>query len=99
MKLAAPTDFDILEALSDGKRNNAVNLAHELDKNRAYINTRLPILADYELVNRVGPAPNSGLYVITEKGQATLENRSKYREDGVDFDAEVERTLEERTDA
>lgn len=95
MKLTAPTDFDILEALSDGKRNNAVNLAHLLDKNRAYVNTRLPILADYELVERVGPAPNSGLYVITAKGRAVLQNRSKYREDGVDFDAEVEETLEE----
>jgi predicted transcriptional regulator len=93
MKLAAPTDFDILEALSDRKRNNAVNLAHLLDKNRAYINTRLPILADYDLVERVGPAPNSGLYVITEKGQAVLENQSKYREDSVDFDAEVAETL------
>lgn len=98
MKLTAPTDFDILESLSDGKRNNAVNLAHKLDKNRAYINTRLPILADYGLVERVGPAPNSGLYVITEKGQAVLENRAAYREEGVDFDAAVERTLGERSD-
>lgn len=95
MKLTAPTDFDILEALSDGKRNNAVNLAHKLDRNRAYINTRLPILADYELVERVGPAPNSGLYVITDKGQAVLENRAKYREEGIDFDAEVEESLDE----
>ena len=95
MRLTAPTDFDILEALSDGKRNNAVNLAHELDKNRAYINTRLPILADYGLVERVGPAPNSGLYVITNKGWAVLENRSKYRAEGVDFDAEVKSTLNE----
>lgn len=96
MKLTAPTDFDLLEALSDGKRNNAVNLAHKLDKNRAYINTRLPILADYGLVERVGPAPKSGLYVITEKGKVVAENRSKYREAGVDFDAEIERLLEER---
>lgn len=95
MKLAAPTDFDILESLSDGKRNNAVNIAHELDRNRAYINTRLPILADYDLVERVGPAPNSGLYEITAKGQAVLKNRSQYREEGVDFDEEVEETLDE----
>ncbi|UPV75645.1 winged helix-turn-helix domain-containing protein [Halorussus limi] len=99
MKLTTPTDFDILKALSDGKRNNAVNLAHELDKNRAYVNTRLPILADYGLVERVGPAPNSGLYAITEKGRAVLENRSKYREEDVDFDAAVEETLESRSDA
>lgn len=97
MKLAVPTDFDILEALSDGRRNNAVNLAHELDRNRAYINTRLPILADYELVERVGPAPNSGLYVITEKGRVVAENRTKYRSEDVDFEQEVERILDERT--
>nr|WP_233745317.1 hypothetical protein [Halobacterium bonnevillei] len=59
MKLAVPTDFEILDALADGKRNNAVNLSYILDKNRAYINTRLPVLADYALVERVGPAPNS----------------------------------------
>jgi hypothetical protein len=93
MKLAVPTDFDILEALSDGKRNTAVNLSYELDKNRSYINTRLPILADYKLVIRVGPAPNSGLYEITEKGRVALSFRDKYREEGVDFDELVEREL------
>ena len=46
MKLAVPTDFDILDALSDGRRNTAVNLSHILNKNRSYINTRLPVLAD-----------------------------------------------------
>ena len=93
MKLAVPTDFDILDALSDGKRNTAVNLSYELDKNRSYINTRLPILADYELVTRVGPAPNSGLYEITEKGRVALSYRDKYREEGVDFDELVESEL------
>ena len=93
MKLAVPTDFDILGALSDGKRNNAVNLAHVLDKNRAYINTRLPILADYSLVERVGPAPNSGLYEITEKGSVVLSHRDQYRKDGVDFDELVAEEL------
>lgn len=98
MKLAVPTDFDILEALSDGRRNTAVNLSYVLDKNRSYINTRLPILADYELVERVGPAPNSGLYEITEKGRTVVELRDKYRTEGVDFDALVEERLTERTE-
>lgn len=98
MKLAVPTDFDILEALSDGRRNTAVNLSYVLDKNRSYINTRLPILADYELVERVGPAPNSGLYEITEKGRTVVELRDKYRTEGVDFDALVEERLVERTE-
>ncbi|MFB6305003.1 MAG: winged helix-turn-helix transcriptional regulator [Haloferacaceae archaeon] len=78
MKLSRPTDFDILEALSDGKRNTAANLAHEIDKNRSYINTRLPVLDDYGLITRVGPAPNSGLYEIAERGLAALEHRDAY---------------------
>lgn len=80
MRLTSPTDFEILEALSDGRRNNAANLSYELDKNRSYINTRLPVLADYELVDRVGPAPNSGLYEITEHGLAAVELRDRYGE-------------------
>lgn len=98
MKLAVPTDFDILDALSDGRRNTAVNLSYVLDKNRSYINTRLPILADYELVERVGPAPNSGLYEITEKGRVVVELRDKYRTEGVDFDELVAERLAERTE-
>ncbi len=81
MKLVVPTDFEILDVLSDGKRNNAVNIAVELDKNRAYINTRLPILLDYGLVARVGPAENSGLYIITDKGKEVLEHRDVYGEE------------------
>ncbi|AKU08024.1 MULTISPECIES: hypothetical protein [Haloferax] len=98
MKLAVPTDFDILEALSDRRRNTAVNLSYILDKNRSYINTRLPILADYDLLARVGPAPNSGLYEITDKGLVVIDNRDQYRTDGVDFDALVESELRARTD-
>lgn len=98
MKLAVPTDFDILDALSDGRRNTAVNLSYVLDKNRSYINTRLPILADYGLVERVGPAPNSGLYEITEKGRVVVELRDKYRTEGVDFDELVAERLAERTE-
>jgi hypothetical protein len=98
MKLAVPTDFDILGALSDGRRNTAVNLSYILDKNRSYINTRLPILADYGLVERVGPAPNSGLYEITEKGRVVLDERENYRTEGVDFDALVDERLADRTE-
>ena len=94
MKLAVPTDFDILRALSDGKRNTAVNLSHILDRDRSYINTRLPVLADYGLVERIGPARNSGLYVITEKGRVVLSHRDQYRTENVDFDALVATRLE-----
>lgn len=95
MRLASPTDFEILEALSDGRRNNAVNLSHLIDKNRSYINTRLPLLTDYGLLRRVGPAPNSGLYEITDRGQAALALRDRYDE-VEDFEALVaERVAED----
>ena len=90
MKLASPTDFDILEALSDGKRNTAANIAIEIDRDRAYINTRLPILADYGLIERIGPSPKSGLYEITDKGRAALEHRDAYDDENVDFESIIE---------
>lgn len=93
MKLARPTDVEILEALSDGKRNTAANLAYHLEKDRSYINTRLPVLADYDLLDRVGPAPNSGLYEITEKGLLVLEHADRMDEPDLDFDAFVEERL------
>ena len=80
MKIAVPTDFEVLEALSDGKRNTAANLAHELERNRSYLNTRLPVLAEHGLLERVGPAPNSGLYEITERGRMAVELRDRYGE-------------------
>jgi len=95
MKLASPTDFDVLEALSDGKRNTAANIAIEIDRDRAYINTRLPLLADHGLIERIGPSPNSGLYEITPKGRAALRNRGVYGDDDVDFEAVVAAELDE----
>lgn len=90
MRLTVPTDFEILQTLADGKRNTAANLAHELDRDRSYINTRLPILADYGLLERVGSAPNSGLYVITERGQIAAANQAAYEDETVDFEALIE---------
>ena len=94
MRLTVPTDFDILDALADGQRNNAANLAYVLDRNRPYLNTRLPHLADYGLLDRVGPASNSGLYVITERGRVAAENREAYRSDDVDFESLLGRETE-----
>lgn len=94
MKLVYPTDFEILEALSDGKRNTAANLAIEIDRDRAYINSRFPVLADYELVNQVGPAERSGLYEITEKGKIAADNPEAYRDPDVDFDAFIAARLD-----
>ena len=93
MKLASPTDFDVLDALSDGRRNTAANIAIEIDRDRAYINTRLPLLADHGLIERIGPSPNSGLYEITSKGKAALKHRDVYRDETVDFEALVDSEL------
>lgn len=78
--------MEILEALADGKRNTAANLAHILEKDRAYLNTRLPVLADYGLIDRIGPASKSGLYEITEKGRIVAEHRGE----DVDYDELLE---------
>jgi predicted transcriptional regulator len=94
MKLVDPTDFEILEALSDEKRNTAANLAIELDRNRAYLNSRLPVLADYDLLNQIGPAERSGLYEITEKGQVAVKHREAYRQDDVNFEELIESEIE-----
>ncbi len=78
MKLRRPTDFLVLEALAEHGRNVAPNLAEHTGKKRANINTRLPVLADYGLVRKVGPAQRSGLYEITERGRVALAHRGEY---------------------
>jgi predicted transcriptional regulator len=90
MKLTQPTDFDILSVLSDGKRNNAINIAEMLDQERSYMNTRLPVLDDYGLIESVGPAENSGLYVITDTGQQALKYQDEYNKDSDRFEELLE---------
>ncbi|WP_050047679.1 winged helix-turn-helix transcriptional regulator [Halanaeroarchaeum sulfurireducens] len=95
MKLARPTDIEILEELADGRRNTAANLSYHLEKDRSYINTRLPVLADYGLLERVGPSPNSGLYEITAKGRLVCEHAERMDDEGLDFDAFIEEKVAE----
>lgn len=80
VKLQRPTDFLILECLSSEGRNVAVNIAEEIDKSRSHVNVRLPQLADYGLVEKVGPAENSGLYEITALGEIAVTYREEYGE-------------------
>ncbi|MFB6200534.1 MAG: ArsR family transcriptional regulator [Halorhabdus sp.] len=95
MRLVQPTDFEILATLADGKRNTAANIAAELNKKRPYINTRLPILADYDLIQKIGPADQSGLYVITERGQTALSLRDQYKQTD-NFEALLSRHLRQQ---
>ncbi|MFC4986911.1 MULTISPECIES: winged helix-turn-helix domain-containing protein [Saliphagus] len=89
MKLRQPTDFLILEALEERGRNVATNLQAHTGKSRQNINTRLPVLADYGLIRKIGPAERSGLYEITPNGKAALIHREKYGEVD-DFEALLE---------
>lgn len=89
MRLRRPTDFLILEALEQKGRNVAPNLAHHTGKSRKNINTRLPMLEDYGLVRKVGPADRSGLYEITPYGKAAIVHRDEYDETD-DFGALIE---------
>lgn len=68
-----PIDLQALKALSDCRRNVPVNIAPQTEYRRDYLNQRLPQLAEYDLVERVGPAQDTGLYAITPKGLAAIE--------------------------
>jgi len=92
MKLRRPTDFLILEALAEHGRNVATNLAHHTGKSRKNVNTRMPVLADYGLVRKIGPADHSGLYELTDAGRVALQHRDSY--DEVDDFAELVRSRE-----
>lgn len=86
-----PLDFLLLEELLKG-RNLGGNLHITLDVTRPYTNERLRTIADYGLVERVGPNENVGLYQITDKGRAALEYQDEYDEID-DFDAFIEEQL------
>ena len=80
MKLRQPTDFLILRELEDKGRNVATNLSAHTGKSRKNINTRLPVLEDYDLVEKIGPAERSGLYEITTLGKKALVYQDQYDE-------------------
>jgi len=92
------TDFKILEALDDGERNIAANIALEIDANRGYINNRFSYLLSRDLVQRVGPKEQSGLYQITAKGKTVVNHKQKCLNDEVDdFESFIEERLSEQT--
>lgn len=94
MRLRRPTDFLILEALHSYGRNVAPNLAQITGKSRKNVNNRLPVLADYGLVRRIGPADRSGLYELTDRGTVAMQLREQY-ESADDFESLIDRRLED----
>lgn len=83
VKLVYPTDFEILEAMSNDKRQTATNLAAIIHRDSRYMNNRLASLAAFGLVEKVGPSPRSSMYVITERGRVALENKEAYDHDSI----------------
>lgn len=99
MKLTCPTDFEILEVMSDGKRQTAPNLAAILGRDKKYMNNQLRDLAGHGLVEKVGPAERSSMYVITERGRVALDLREKYDHGRArEFAEMVDEELESRTE-
>jgi predicted transcriptional regulator len=96
VKLVVPTDFEILEAMSDGRRQTAPNLAEIIDRESKYMNNRLAALAGVGLVEKVGPSDSSGMYVITDRGRKAFENKDLYSHNQA---AEFSRFLDGETDA
>jgi predicted transcriptional regulator len=94
MQLVEPTDFEILAFLDEHGRNNAINIAAGLNRDRSYVNTRLRALAEKGLIERVGPAENSGLYELTSTGQAALTLQDRYNDAESDFEALLEQRRE-----
>lgn len=99
VKLVVPTDFEILEAMSDGKRQTATNLGVIVDRSSRYMNNRLAELAGDGLVAKVGPADNSHMYVITEKGRLALEHQDEYSHDEADEFGQLLADLLDETDS
>lgn len=94
VKLTRPVDFKILDALSDGRRDLGANIAIRIDEGRGYVNTRLPDLKGDRLVERVGPADNTGLYQISERGVAALVLRDSY-DDGPEWEQAIDDLAED----
>ncbi|GGI95270.1 hypothetical protein GCM10008995_01810 [Halobellus salinus] len=89
MRLRRPTDFLILDVLSDGERNTGANIADLIERDRGYVNTQLPTIEDQGFVKKIGPHQNSGLYQITPLGIAAVQKQSLYSESEDEFETAI----------
>lgn len=79
-----------MEALHSYGRNVAPNIATIADLETDLVIDRLEVLSDVELVSMIGPADESGLFEITERGRIALRLRDQYGE-VPDFEALIDR--------
>jgi DNA-binding MarR family transcriptional regulator len=78
VKLTEPTDFDILEILSEGDRETPKHLGTLLEFRNAYMSQRVRQMEDYGLVERID---DSQMFVITELGRVALDLQNQYSHD------------------
>jgi len=94
VRLVVPTDFEILEVLAGGQRENPKNLGTLLSKENNYMAKRLRALEGHGLVEEIH---DSTMFVITAKGRAALHLRSQYDHSRTqEFAREVEEELARR---
>ena len=78
MDLNQPVDFRILEALHSYGRNVGPNIARIADLDAERVQDRLVVLSDDDLVSMIGPADESGLFELTDRGRIALRLRDEY---------------------
>lgn len=66
--LTIPTDLEIIELLSAGKRQTPANVAAHLDRDSRYMSERLRDLEKREYICDAPPAERSGMYELTRLG-------------------------------
>ncbi|GAA0515705.1 hypothetical protein SAMN04488066_11568 [Halorubrum aquaticum] len=71
------TDWGILEVCSENRETRS-NLSVLVDVTPNYVSKELSKLTEIELVEEVGPAERSGMYITTAKGDFVLGKREKY---------------------
>lgn len=79
--LTSPTDLEIMDLLSDGRRQTPANMAAYLDRDPAYMSERLRNLEEREYIRDAPPADRSGMYELTDLGKIAAYHINKYVRD------------------
>lgn len=79
--LTIPTDLEILDILSTGRRQTPANIGAHLDREQNYMGSRLRFLRDLGYLRYAPPADRSGMFEITPAGLVSTWHRDQYVRD------------------
>lgn len=79
--LTIPTDLEILDILSTGRRQTPANIGAHKDREQNYMGSRLRFLRDLDYLRYAPPADRSGMFEITERGLIAAWHRDQYVRD------------------